>query len=125
MPRLPAFWFYSPQCSTTGNDTVTAADVAEPTTVASKSPDPEGLPSRIESPIGAVHPSSAAGGAGNASVSGTNTNLNVPAPATVQTTQSNVTVTETTVTTTPVETRVVRTVETKPVVTTRVTTRKD
>lgn len=126
-------------CSTATDDTVTAADVIEP--ASAKSHDPEGLPTRVESPVGAVHPSSAAGGAGNPKASGTNTNLNPPAPAesTVDVRESEVIVTERpaetiTVVETPtvvieeepviVERRTV--VETPPVrTTTRTMTRKD
>lgn len=128
-------------CSTTTDQPVTAADVIEPANA--NTHDPAGLPTRIESPVGAMHPSSSAGGAGNVTSSGTNTNLNPPAPAesTVSVQQSDVVVTQTpaetvTVVESPSTTTVVieqdpvivterRTVvETRPV-TTRTMTSKD
>lgn len=78
-------------CATT-NDTaeVTQADLIETAEAEPSTHDPIGLPPRVVSPIGAEHPSSVAGGAGNMYGSGTNTNLNAPPP-----TPAVVTVTET------------------------------
>ncbi|MGH9457619.1 MAG: hypothetical protein ACRD2J_08275 [Thermoanaerobaculia bacterium] len=99
---LVAALFLVAACSTADyDDPVTAADVIEPS--GENTHDAPGPPDRIESTVGAMHPSSASGGAGNAEMSGTNTNLNPPPPARAE---STVVVTEEPPAVTVTETRV-------------------